>query len=304
MTGETDENIEAFMVRIGQQRRYSKYTLRNYSDSIREWVGWLKICEFSDGSYLSAGRRVARMYVAELSSKLRPATVRNKISALRSFYKFLIQTRAAESDPFELVSLPKMKKDLPICLNEGQTAALLQIPWTLERAGKIDRFRALRDALALELLYGAGLRISELCALKWRDIDSRRNVATVLGKGGKTRFCPYGESAGRLLAAWRESGNSPREPDAEILRTAKGAPLYPRLVQRELKIYLQFAGLPLSITPHKLRHGFATHLVNADADLRTVQEMLGHSSLSTTQIYTHLSTRKMLETYNSAHPHS
>ena len=245
MTGETDENIEAFMVRIGQQRRYSKYTLRNYSDSIREWVGWLKICEFSDGSYLSAGRRVARMYVAELSSKLRPATVRNKISALRSFYKFLIQTRAAESDPFELVSLPKMKKDLPICLNEGQTAALLQIPWTLERAGKIDRFRALRDALALEFLYGAGLRISELCA-----------------------------------------------------------PLYPRLVQRELKIYLQFAGLPLSITPHKLRHGFATHLVNADADLRSVQEMLGHSSLSTTQIYTHLSTRKMLEAYNSAHPHS
>ena len=160
MTGETDENIEAFMVRIGQQRRYSKYTLRNYSDSIREWVGWLKICEFSDGSYLSAGRRIARMYVAELSSKLRPATVRNKISALRSFYKFLIQTRAAESDPFELVSLPKMKKDLPICLNEGQTAALLQIPWTLERAGKIDRFRALRDALALEFLYGAGLRIS------------------------------------------------------------------------------------------------------------------------------------------------
>lgn len=140
--------------------------------------------------------------------------------------------------------------------------------------------------------------------MKWRDIDSRRNVATVFGKGGKTRFCPYGESAGRLLAAWRESRELPPRAGRRNPAHGEGRPLYPRLVQRELKIYLQFAGLPLSITPHKLRHGFATHLVNADADLRTVQEMLGHSSLSTTQIYTHLSTRKMLEAYNSAHPHS
>ena len=250
-----DENIEAFMVAIGEQRRYSKYTIRNYSESLKEWIGWLGNCEFSDGDYLSADKRLARMYVAELSSKLEPAT-----------------------------------------------ASLLQMPWTLERSGKIDKFRALRDSLALELLYGAGMRISELCALRWKDIDTRRNVATVLGKGGKTRFCPYGESAGKLLAAWRESGNSPHEPDAQILRTAKGEPIYPRLIQRELKIYLQFAGLPMSITPHKLRHSFATHLVNADADLRSVQEMLGHSSLSTTQIYTHLNIRKMAEVYRNAHP--
>lgn len=284
----SNENVDAFLVRIGEQRRYSKYTIRNYAESINEWLGWLKNCEFSDGDYLAVDKRIARMYVGELSAKVKTTTVRNKISALRSFYKFLLQTHGVERDPFEFVTLPKLKKDLPICLNERQTEALLQMPWTLEREGKIDKFRALRDSLALEMLYGAGLRISELCALKWRDIDMRRNVARIFGKGGKTRLCSFGESAGRILEAWKEFGKCPTDPDAEILRTAKGEPIYPRLIQREIKIYLKMAGLPLSITPHKLRHGFATHLINADANLRSVQEMLGHASLSTTQIYIHI----------------
>lgn len=298
----SNENVDAFLVRIGEQRRYSKYTIRNYAESINEWLGWLKNCEFSDGDYLAVDKRIARMYVGELSAKVKTTTVRNKISALRSFYKFLLQTHGVERDPFEFVTLPKLKKDLPICLNERQTEALLQMPWTLEREGKIDKFRALRDSLALEMLYGAGLRISELCALKWRDIDMRRNVARIFGKGGKTRLCSFGESAGRILEAWKEFGKCSTDPDAEILRTAKGEPIYPRLIQREIKIYLKMAGLPLSITPHKLRHGFATHLINADANLRSVQEMLGHASLSTTQIYTHLSVRKMKEEYRKAHP--
>lgn len=134
------------------------------------------------------------------------------------------------------------------------------------------------------------------------NIDAKRNVATILGKGGKTRLCPYGKRAGELLERWRHEGNSPNEMDAEILRTAKGKPIYPRLIQKDLKVYLQMAGLPMSITPHKLRHGFATHLINADADLRAVQEMMGHASLSTTQIYTHLSLKNISKAYRQAHP--
>lgn len=297
-----DENVQAFLIRIGEQRRYSKYTLRNYGQSLREWIAWLGQNEFSDGDYLHADKRIARMYVAELASNFKPPTVRNKISAVRSFYKFLIQTHTAERDPFELVSLPKLRRDLPVCLNEKQTVSLLEMPEMLAKVGKIDEFRALRDSLALELLYGAGLRISELCAMKWKNIDAKRNVATILGKGGKTRLCPYGKRAGELLERWRHEGNSPNEMDAEILRTAKGKPIYPRLIQKDLKVYLQMAGLPMSITPHKLRHGFATHLINADADLRAVQEMMGHASLSTTQIYTHLSLKNISKAYRQAHP--
>ncbi len=300
----SDANFEAFLIRISEQRRYSKYTVRNYSNAITEWLEWLKQNEFSDGNYLIVDKRLARMFIADLAAIHKIATVHNKISAIRAFYKFLIQTHVSEKDPFETISLPKLKKDLPTFLNETQTASLLDMPFKLASDGKISEEKALLDSLCLELLYGAGMRISELCSLRWCDIDLSRNTARITGKGGKTRFCPFGNTAGELLKRWKTSPYADLSQDAQILRTSKGEPIYPRLVQRNIKIYLKFAGLPEAITPHKLRHAFATHLINADADLRSVQEMLGHSSLSTTQIYTHLSVRKMSEEYRKAHPRS
>ena len=146
----------------------------------------------------------------------------------------------------------------------------------------------------MELLYGAGLRVSELCSLKFCDIDFSKATARVLGKGQKTRICPFGAGALELLKIWKEEFCAARGAKDFILFCESGGPVYPRLVQRSLKKYLIEAGLPANITPHKLRHTFATHLVDGGIDLRALQEMLGHASLSTTQIYTHLGTAHLL----------
>ena len=289
--------LNEFILRLQTQKRYSKYTVRNYKKSIEQWFEFLEENGFDNPAL--ATRRTAKRYVAELSNALETTTLRNKISAIRSFYKFLIQTNSADSDPFSTVKLPKMKRSLPVFLTETQTPQLLQAPWENQKQSELS---TLRNALALELLYGAGLRISELCALKWKDIDFSKNVATILGKGNKTRFCPFGENAGHLLRQWKERFALSKEQEAFILHTPQNKQMYPRFIQRELEKLLAVCALPTNITPHKLRHSFATHLVNEGIDLRALQEMLGHSSLSTTQIYTHLNTRKLVAEHRAAHP--
>ncbi len=289
--------LDEFITRLQTQKRYSKYTVRNYRKAIEEWFEFLD--EYGFDNPTQASRKTAKRYVAELSNAMETTTVRNKISAIRSFYKFLLQTNSADNDPFSTVKLPKLKKNLPVFLTETQTPSLLQAPWESE---KPSPEAILRDALCLELLYGAGLRISELCSLKWGNIDFSQNTATVLGKGNKTRFCPFGENAGELLREWKNRFALSTENDAFILHTPQKKKLYPRFVQRALKQYLSESNLPANITPHKLRHSFATHLVNEGVDLRALQEMLGHASLSTTQIYTHLNTKKLVAEHKAAHP--
>ncbi len=295
-----DSALDAFMYRIGEQRRYSKYTLRNYGESVSEWFSWLKSEGF--GPYTKADKRAARNYVAFLSLKCAHSTIRNKVSALRSFYRFLAQCGEAVEDPFSTVRLPKLSRGLPVFLNRHQTPILLGAPWRMLSEGKIDALKAHRDAVCLELLYGAGLRVGELCSLKWEDVDLPGEVARISGKGGKTRFCPIGGVAAKLLEKWRGEFARPSSRSDYILHSGRGKPLYPRYVQKELKLYLAESGLPVNITPHKLRHTFATHLVNEGVDLRALQEMMGHASLSTTQIYTHLNTRQLVREHRLAHP--
>ena len=238
-------DLEVFLLRLKTQRRYSPYTARNYSKAVEQWLEYLR--ENQIGSAADATRRNAKQYVASLAETLEGATLRNKVSALRSFYKFLMQTNSAESDPFSGVKLPKAKKDLPVFLSEAQTPMLLQAPWDEAERGHENRMQALRDALCLELLYGAGLRVSELCGLKWRDIDFARNAATVTGKGNKTRFCPFGESAGALLKKWRAEFALSAEAGAFILHTPQKKPMYPRFVQRALAKYLAASTRPIRI---------------------------------------------------------
>ncbi|MBR4597276.1 MAG: tyrosine-type recombinase/integrase [Opitutales bacterium] len=283
-----------FLERLGSQRRYSKYTLRNYSKAVLDWYEWLGANEMFSADIFSVPRIFAKNYVAYLSQKLSRKTLHNKVSALRSFHRFLREKFGAKDNPFSPMPLPKMRKDLPVFLNPQQAAGLLSAPWQYLKEGKIKRFEAVRDALCLELLYGAGLRVSELCSLKFADIDFSKATARVLGKGQKTRICPFGAGALELLKIWKEEFCSARGLKDFILFCESGEPIYPRLVQRNLKKYLVGAGLPANITPHKLRHTFATHLVDGGVDLRSLQEMLGHSSLSTTQIYTHLGTAHLL----------
>ncbi len=293
-------NLEDFIRLLELQKRYSKYTIRNYRKSVEEWLEFIKECGFERPTEVN--RRTAKRYVGIIAENLETTTVRNKISAIRSFYKFLIQINEIDANPFSCVRLPKLKKNLPVFLTETQTPKLLQAPWNDGSENDKSPIAVLRDSLCLELLYGAGLRISELCNLKWKDIDFVRNAATVVGKGNKTRFCPFGDVAGTLLKKWKNEFAISQESNAFILHTPQKKPMYPRFVQRALSKYLQKTGLPSNITPHKLRHSFATHLVNEGIDLRVLQEMLGHASLSTTQIYTHLNTKKLVAEHRAAHP--
>ena len=180
---------------------------------------------------------------------------------------------------------------------------LLEAPAKMFKAELISQFEAYRDNLIMELLYGGGLRISVLCELKYGAIDLPSGVARILGKGQKERICPLGGVAIASLKIFVETFGFDQSVEAPVVVDKKGQAMSARQVQLMLKRYLKFAGLPLTITPHKLRHSFATHLLNSGAELRAVQEMLGHTSLSTTQLYTHLSIQRLKDVYSQAHPH-
>lgn len=293
-----DRQFDEFVAWLSKQRRYSQYTVRNYSKAVGEWLEWLGQSDMFDGEIGGVQRLFAKNYAAYLAENCARTTLHNKISALRTFHRFLRTSGYAKENPFSNLPLPKLKKNLPVFLSEPQMAELLKSPWSLLKEGKISRFQAFCDSLFIELLYGSGMRISELCNLKFSDIDFKRAIARVLGKGNKVRLCPFGKSALEVLKKWREEFRASAAEGDFVFITNLGNRFYPRLVQRHLKLHLLNCGLPLNVTPHKLRHSFATHLADANVDLRSLQEMLGHSSLSTTQIYTHLSTSHLLKEHS------
>ena len=183
-----------------------------------------------------------------------------------------------------------------------QINSLLNTPVLLWKDGKIGEFEAFRDSLVLELLYGGGLRVSELCALSHKPIDVLQGVARILGKGRKERLCPLGPVAIQCIKIFLKRFDLDSTLEAPVICDCRGRRMNPRSIQRLLKTHLRAAGLPLDMTPHKLRHSFASHMLEASGDLRAVQELLGHANLSTTQIYTHLDFKRLAEVYDSAHP--
>ncbi|MBI4627065.1 MAG: tyrosine-type recombinase/integrase, partial [Verrucomicrobia bacterium] len=197
---------------------------------------------------------------------------------------------------------PKLEKRLPKFLTEEQMKLLLTGPQRLLENGSIDAHTAWRDRLAMELLYGGGLRVSELVGLDYGAIDFESGVARVLGKGRKERLAPLGRVALAVAVKFRAEFARRTTPSSPVLVNADGRRMTVRAVQLMLKRHLALAGLPLDLTPHKLRHSYATHLLNAGADLRLVQELLGHAQLATTQVYTHVSVARLKEIYARAHP--
>jgi site-specific recombinase XerD len=243
-------------------------------------------------------------------SKLSRSAIQIRFSALKSFYKFLVRRGLLGSTPIKNISLPKRERRLPKFLTLQQMVDLLGAPLKeLERlsrgaASPPDPALFLRDVAILETLYSCGLRVSELCGMKAQDIHFHDQVVRVLGKGRKERRVPVGAPA---LESIRHYWNSLVTPPSGALpvflnRPDRLEPVYPRLVQLRLKRYLAIAGLDPHLTPHKLRHSYATHMLDAGADLRSVQELLGHAHLVTTQIYTHLSTERLKRAYDAAHP--
>ncbi len=255
--------------------------------------------------------RAFLMAFARVGSK--PTTTRRKLASLRTFFRWLVREGEAKTDPFADLRGPRLAKSLPKVLTVDDVDRFLAAPIKelerLKAAGNASReaiFRCERDAAFFEALYSTGCRISEMTSLTWREINFGNGSVIVRGKGAKQRLCILGT---RALDALR---NLRRAAGAYIPRGASlGAPLFinirgkrftPREAERRMKVWLIAAGLPADLSPHKLRHSFATHLLDAGADLRSVQEMLGHSSLATTQIYTHVSIERLKDEYAKAHP--
>ena len=235
-----------------------------------------------------------------------------RFSALRTFYKFLIRHGAVASSPIKNLSLPKPERRLPKFLTIQQMEALLAAPQqlTLARQGKKGAGRpvsmavALRDVAVLETIYSCGLRISELCGLRADDMDWAQQIVRVRGKGKKERLVPIGKPALEAIERYWKTLKMPPAGASPVFfsETKNHAPLHPVQLSRRLKQYLAFAGLDPNLTPHKLRHSYATHMLDAGADLRSVQELLGHAHLTTTQIYTHVTTERLKKAYDAAHP--
>jgi len=296
---------EPFGAHLALERRYSAYTSRNYRRAFDDFVAWRRGA-LGPGA---AGRelrglttRVMRDFVIEAQHRYGRRTLHNHASGLRAFFKFWQRQGRVEKNPLVGLALPKLEKRLPQFLTEGQMKELLAAPLRLLENGAAAPFTAWRDRLAMELLYGAGLRVSELTSLNYGAIEADGTIARVLGKGQKERLCPLGRVAAEVLAKWRREFATDTGAEAPVLVDVKHQRMTDRAVQLMLKKHLALARLPLDLTPHKLRHSYATHLLNAGADLRLVQELLGHASLNTTQVYTHVTVARLREVYAKAHP--
>ena len=300
--GVAAEWLQPFLDYLGRERRYSAYTLRNYRQAFTDFYFWLRTAGLAERRFDQLETRTVRDFVIESQRRFGRRTLHNHVSGLRAFFKFWVVRGRVTRNPFVGVPLPRLEKRLPKFLTEAQMKLLLTGPQRLLENGSLDAFTAWRDRLVMELLYGGGLRVSELTGLDYGQVDLEAGYARVLGKGRKERLCPLGRVATAVLVKWRKEfarGTAPTDP---VLVTSTHHRLSVRAVQLLLKRYLALADLPLDLTPHKLRHSYATHLLNAGADLRLVQELLGHASLNTTQVYTHVSVARLKEIHRKAHP--
>ena len=304
-----DSWIQDFLRHLATDKGASIYTQRNYRQALHEFFAWSKKRRGVAPDWAALQRDDFRDFVRHLGrGKLSRAAIQLRFSALRSFYKFLVQNGVAAASPIKKISLPKPEKRLPLFLTVEQLLALLKAPAEeLKRASQSEEVDAgpyFRDAAILEVIYSCGLRVSELCQLEAADLDWPEAIVRVRGKGKKERLVPIGAPALRAVHDyWQHRSIAPVGHAAVFsARSNSGAALNPRTVQILLKKYLSAAGLDPHITPHKLRHSFATHLLDAGADLRSVQELLGHAHLVTTQVYTHITTERLKRAYDAAHP--
>ena len=307
-----DEWTQKFLVHLATDRGASVYTQRNYKQALAEFSRWHLEERKSPPVWEKLQRDDFRSFVRFLGrNNLSRAAVQLRFSALRTFYKFLIRHGGAASSPIKNLSLPKLVKRLPKFLTREQMEALLVAPLqplTLlksKSAGRpISASICHRDVAVLETIYSCGLRVSELCGLRADDIDWSERIVRVRGKGKKERLLPVGEPALQAIENYWSTLKQPPVGPLPVFfaETKTPAPLRPLQLARRLKKYLAIAGLDPGLTPHKLRHSYATHLLDAGADLRSVQELLGHAHLVTTQVYTHVTTERLKKAYDAAHP--
>ena len=290
-----DRFTEQFLEHLEVERNVSRLTLRNYRQALRE---------FREAVPERAWRELRaddfRRYLFErMKAGLAKPTIRLHFAALRTFYRYLVERHGLQDNPLKQVQLPKLDKKLPVVLTAKQIGTLLAAPMAMVKSDKAPKWMPQRDAAILELFYSSGLRLSELASLEVRDVDTFSESVRVLGKGRKERIVPVGAPALEAIQKYRQAAGVHAGP---LFINKSRRRLSTRSVWLSLKRYLAFAEIPQNISPHKLRHSFATHLLDAGADLRSVQTLLGHASLSTTQIYTHVSVERLKKAYTDAHP--
>ena len=290
----TADALERYLSVLQHGRGRSPHTIRNYRSDISHFLNWLN----DSGRELSAMTRADyREYLAELQSNgAAESSVRRRASTIRSFTRHLAADNQLERDPLVLAATPKATSRLPTVLSTDDVAALLAAPDTSKPAG-------IRDRAMLELLYAAGLRVSELVGLRTTDWDTDYNAVRVLGKGDKQRVALLGRSARDWLLRYLRDGRpalASGSSESWLWLNRFGGPLSARAVQLSVRRYAESAGLPQDVHPHLLRHSFATHMLDGGADVRVVQELLGHASVSTTQIYTHVSDSARRDTIEDA----
>ncbi len=300
MMSTMDEAIHSFLRWLEVEKGYSSHTVEGYGHDLGEFAAGLP--REIDITAIEAVH--VRRFVVGLYGHNSAATVARKLSALRTFFKFLLKEQLRDTDPIVGIAGPKIGKYMPVFLTVDEVFRLLETP------ARKDRFM-LRDQAILELLYSTGMRVAELVSRDMANLDFETEMLRVTGKGNKERLVPVGRPAVEAVRAWlplREQltldrARRGRETEKEALfLNGQGGRLSSRSVERMVKSYGERAGIPQTVTPHALRHSFATHLLEMGADLRSVQELLGHASLSTTQRYTHLTLDHLTEVYDRSHP--
>ncbi|KAB2835048.1 MAG: tyrosine recombinase XerC [Candidatus Dadabacteria bacterium] len=291
--------IQNFRDYLGSERNYSKHTVKAYITDLGEFnrvIKEKKLALAKDGSvdFGKLNETSVRAYISWLYTRNSRTSISRKLASVRTFFEFLVRKGMVKSNLAKLVPTPRGEKRLPTFLTVDEVVKLLST-----EAG--DEHSA-RDIALLELLYSSGLRVSELVGIDLNDIDLKNLTVKVMGKGGKERIVPVGSKAAEALNKYLRERLDMNPTGDHLFVNTRGGRLNVRSVDRVIRKYATLAGIPKNVSPHVLRHTFATHLLGGGADLRAIQEMLGHKSLSTTQRYTHTSIEKLMEIYDKTHP--
>jgi len=287
-----------FLRHLQFEKRNSKHTILAYKNDLFQFSEFLKTARSKEDILISSKSDI-RAWVVELSqSELNPNSINRKLSSLRAFFQFMIREQKLDESPVQAIKSLKKPKRLPVYVKEKNIENLFDVL-------KISsQFSDLRDRLVLEILYGTGMRLSELLGLKWEDVNLHEAKILVLGKRNKQRWIPLHQNLVELLKQYKVAFET-QIPDLlvnSLILTDKGQKAYPVLIERIVKKYLSLVTTEKKKSPHVLRHTFATHLLNAGAEINSIKELLGHSSLAATQIYTHNSVSKLKQVYLLAHP--